>query len=260
MVHYTWATSPKTVKAEVQTLQTELQRLLGDNLLGLYLYGSLAQGGFQPARSDLDVLAVTTQKIDLSIKRSILELLLRISRTPNPIDIYFLVKSDLFPFQQPLPFDLHYNERLRDTYQDALRNNSLQNDLNQHDPNLAIDLTILHKFGIPLAGKPISETLPSVPEPTFRATLIAATRTASKERLQDLISFVLNACRTLAYLREGTLLSKDAAGSWGETHLPEKYYPLLHQSLALYRTERLSRPAGRALLDDFATFIDEALQ
>ena len=110
MAQYTWTTCSKVIQSEVNTLQTELQRLLGENLLGIYLHGSLALGGFQPGRSDIDVIVVTAQRIDLETKRRCIELLLRISKMPCPLDIRFLVEQDLFPFQQPLPCDLHYSD------------------------------------------------------------------------------------------------------------------------------------------------------
>src|SRR5207248_3936581 len=97
MVQYTWTTCSKVIQSEVNTLQTELQRLHGKNLLGIYLHGSLALGGFQPGRSDIDVIVVTAQRVDLETKRRCIELLLRISKMPSPLDIRFLVELDLFP-------------------------------------------------------------------------------------------------------------------------------------------------------------------
>jgi|SRR5450755_385017 predicted nucleotidyltransferase len=260
MVQYKWPQVTKTIKVEMQTLETELRSLLGENLLGIYLHGSLAQGGFQPARSDIDILVVSEQSIEPAVQRAIVEMLLRLSKAPIPLDIYFLAKSAIFPFQQPLPYDLHYNERLRERYQALLRRDEWQNELDQRDPMLSIYLAVLHAHGITLAGKPIAEMLPVVPEQILRESLITATLLARDERMQDLVSFVLNACRTLAYLREGTLISKDEGGVWGEAHLPEQYSALIHQSLALYRGDRLSRPVGRAALDEFAEYIKEEVR
>ena len=121
MAHDTWETCSKVIQSEVKTLQTELQRLLGDNLLGIYLHGSLALGGFQPGRSDIDVIVVTAHRMDLEAKRRCIELLLRISKMPCPLDIRFLVEQELFPFQQPLLCDLHYSEIWRENYQQELR-------------------------------------------------------------------------------------------------------------------------------------------
>ncbi len=55
MPQYNWTNVSKVIKAEVNTLQNEVQHLLAQQLLGIYLEGSLALGGFQPARSNINV-------------------------------------------------------------------------------------------------------------------------------------------------------------------------------------------------------------
>jgi predicted nucleotidyltransferase len=261
MVHDTWTTCSKVIQSEVNTLRTELQRLLGQNLLGIYLHGSLALGGFQPSRSDIDVIVVTAQRIDLETKRRSIELLLRISRMPCPLDIRFLVGQDLFPFQYPLLCDLHYSETRRESYQQELRTDTWKywNDSAQGDPDLAVHLTVLHQYGICLYGKPIAEALPPVPEQDFRDAIIKDVQLAQVEPLYDPISFILNACRACAYLHDGAILSKDAGGVWGLAHLPEQYHPLIQQVLALYQGERLGRPVGHAAWDDFAAYMSEVI-
>ncbi|MGZ3629993.1 MAG: aminoglycoside adenylyltransferase domain-containing protein [Ktedonobacteraceae bacterium] len=262
MAHDTWETCSKVIQSEVTTLQMELQRLLGDNLLGIYLHGSLALGGFQPERSDIDVIVLTAQRIDLETKRQCIELLLRISKMPCPLDIRFLVQHDLFPFRHPLLCDLHFRETHRESYQQELQSGTWKDwdRKAQLDPDLTLHLTVLHHSGICLYGKPIAEVLPLVPEHDFRDALIKDVQVAQGDPLHDPISFVLNACRACAYLRDGAILSKDAGGVWGLAHLPEQYHPLIQQALALYRGERLGRPVGHAAWDAFAASMREAIR
>ncbi len=53
---------PQEIRAEaaqlLRRLEPELQRVLGGKLLGLYLYGSLTLGNYDPGISDIDLLAV----------------------------------------------------------------------------------------------------------------------------------------------------------------------------------------------------------
>ena len=262
MLQYNWENVSKVIQSEVNTLTTEFQRLLKENLIGVYLHGSLALGGFKPERSDIDLLVVTEQEIALEGKKEIVELLLRVSRFPRPVEISFLVEKDIFPYRNPLPYDLHYSERWREKLQQDVRGEGWKqwDDTPKYDPDLAIHLTVLYQVGIVLYGKPIAETLPVVPEQDFRATLLLDLRNAVKNRLHNPIYFVLNACRIEAYLREGTILSKDAGAEWGLANLPEQFHPLIEQSLALYRGERPGRPAGRSSLNDFAIFIEKEIQ
>ena len=51
-------------RARVRELGELLRQELGDELLGLYLFGSLAVGGFVPGRSDIDLLTVVQSDVD----------------------------------------------------------------------------------------------------------------------------------------------------------------------------------------------------
>ncbi len=262
MPQYNWATSPAVIKAEVQTLQSEFEAILGQHFVGLYLHGSLALGGFNPARSDIDVIVLMDQRSMVEQKRQLIEMLLRVSKAPAPIEISFLVTEDIFPFRSPLLYDLHFRESWRERYQQELRDGTWEhwNNAVRRDIELAIYLTVLVRAGIHLYGPPIVEVLPTVPEQAFCDALLANFDYLRQERLRNPIAFVLDACRDDAYVHEGVLLSKDAGGEWALAHLPVEYQPLVQQSLALYRGERLGRPVGRAVLEGFVEYMNVALQ
>ena len=46
---------PAQVSALLHDLTEALPTLLGENLVGIYLYGSLTQGAFNPERSDVEL-------------------------------------------------------------------------------------------------------------------------------------------------------------------------------------------------------------
>jgi hypothetical protein len=48
----------------LDSLLSEMRRVLGDKLVGLYLYGSLVTGDFDDGSSDIDLLAATSTDID----------------------------------------------------------------------------------------------------------------------------------------------------------------------------------------------------
>jgi predicted nucleotidyltransferase len=52
------------INAMLDSLLSEMQHILGDKLVGLYLYGSLVMGDFDNESSDIDLLAATTTDID----------------------------------------------------------------------------------------------------------------------------------------------------------------------------------------------------
>src|SRR5690348_8027960 len=54
---------PEAVRPVLALLLSGIQDVLGDQLVGLYLYGSLSSGDFNPASSDLDFVAVAREAI-----------------------------------------------------------------------------------------------------------------------------------------------------------------------------------------------------
>ncbi|THF67976.1 DUF4111 domain-containing protein [Deinococcus sp. Arct2-2] len=57
---------PPIVRAFLDHLLAEQQAILGPNLVGLYLRGSLALGDFDPETSDVDALCITDQPLSAS--------------------------------------------------------------------------------------------------------------------------------------------------------------------------------------------------
>lgn len=53
-----------TPRATLGQLTRLIESRLGSNLLGLYLFGSLATGGFYPGKSDLDLIAIVKAEIE----------------------------------------------------------------------------------------------------------------------------------------------------------------------------------------------------
>ncbi len=235
--------------------------MLGEQLVGFYLHGSLALGGFNPARSDINIVAVTKQRMNIEVKRTLVTLLLRISKMPCPVSIHFLAQQNIFPFQHSLPYDLYYNETMREQAQQDMRSDAWKhrNDRIEYDPELTIILPVLQLHGVCLYGELPAKTLPPVPEHDFRDALVTKIQQDQQHPLHNPLSFVLNACRVAAYLHDHTILSKDAGGIWGLSFLPEQYHPLLQQLLALYRGESPGRPVGNAALQDFAAYVGEII-
>ncbi len=102
MSQYGWADCPDNVRTQVNTFLETLREILEDNLVGIYLHGSLAMGCFNPERSDIDLLIVTRHGMTVETKRTIAELLLRSSMAPSPIEISFLVEQQIRLFQHRL--------------------------------------------------------------------------------------------------------------------------------------------------------------
>jgi len=259
MSQYSWITCPESVRRQINNLLATFQAAISSNLTGIYLHGSLAMGCFNPARSDIDLLVVTQHGMSVETKRHIAQTLLACSLSPAPVEISFLVLQDIHPFRHPLPFDLHYSESWRERYVQALADGTWQtwNDEKKRDHDLAAHITVTRARGICLHGKPILEVLPPVPPAFYAASIVGDFDDALAERQHMPVYFTLNACRVLAYLREGHIYSKDEGGMWGLQTLPGELHAVVEQALETYRGNLADMPFEEIPLTQFAGYMQQ---
>jgi streptomycin 3"-adenylyltransferase len=240
MTQHGWSDCPADLRRQVGRLLAGFQAVLGENLLGVYLHGSLAMGCFNPLRSDLDLLAVTAEPMAAAARRDLAEFLLAVSRQPAPVEISFLTRDDLDPWRFPTPYDFHYGEDWRPDVTAALATGDWTRwDAQPRcDPDLAGHITVTRQRGICLAGLPISVAFPAVPPADYQASILADVLDAHFGLASDLshpVYVILNACRTLAFLRTRQVMSKDEGGVWALAALPEPLRPGAAALLDAYR-------------------------
>lgn len=255
--------APEAIQRQLTLMVQEIREALVDNLVGVYLHGSLAMGCFNAERSDLDLLVVTAAGTSVEVKRQIAEVLLRRSGAPRPIEISFLRSADLDPWQYPTPFDLHYSEDWRTRYEDQLANGEWKrwNDRErpQRDPDLAAHVTIVRHRGRCLVGKPIAEVFPEVPREHYLASILTDFDWLQERLIENPVYAVLNACRIYWYVREGRISSKAEAGAWAAQTLPEEHRGLVVQALEIYRGRRADSPFDAVSLKRFVAYVADEI-
>jgi len=249
------------VRTQLEELQYQLLKLLSKNLVGLYLHGSLAMGGFNPARSDLDLLVVTEHPLSPETQYQLLRLLLQLSKKPYPIEISFLSLQDLHPWRYPTPYQLHFSEDWRSRYEEQLALEAGQREDTSReqptDPDLAAHITILHQRGLRLYGRPIAEVFPPVPRADYVDSIVQDFHWAKKRLERDPVYFVLNACRVWGFLQDGEILSKAEAGEWARRALPERFRLLVEAAREAYLSPdpRVLKPELPGI-EDFAAWME----
>ncbi len=255
MPFYGWPNCPITVREQVDLLSSTFSTLLAEQLIGIYLHGSLAMGCFNPHRSDLDLLVVTYNPMSLTTKRRIIEYLLVSSRQPHPIEISFLACSQLLPWRYPTPYDLHFSEMWRETYSRDLFSGTWQewNSSEHYDPDLAAHITVLNARGICLTGRPVAAVFPPVPAADYRTSLASDIRDSLESIASRPVYAILNCCRTYTYLLEGHIYSKEEGGRWALGVLPAEFHDTVASALAEYRSDTWQPEWESGCLIAFAT-------
>jgi predicted nucleotidyltransferase len=261
MPQYNWANCPPAVRAQVETFACGIEGLLGEDLVGLYLHGSLAMGCFNPDRSDIDLLGVTRNPMPIAARRALAEFVLRSSLVPRPIEISFLCQGDLVPWRHPTPFEFHYSETWRERIGKELENGAWQRwDENKAcDDDLAAHLTIARHRGVCLSGAPIEQALPVVPPRDYRASIVGDFCWALERVALDPAYLVLNACRVYAYLRAAKICSKEEGGTWALAVLPPEHHALIVEALDQYRGDGEGRGFAPEALRRFIAYMERQI-
>jgi len=222
---------PQSVNRMLAELLAGIRQALGDNLVGFYLRGSLVTGDFDPATSDLDLLAVTDPPVDAAELAALADLHARLAAFPNPFatetEIAYIDRASLRRYQpgQRHP-TLGRGETLAWT---------------EHHENWVLERWVVREHGIALYG-PDPRTLI---DPIPAAALVTAVRT----RLRNWVDWVNQPddpdwllprrhktyvietmCRALYTLRQGELASKRQSVAWAMTMLPEPWRTLVAMS------------------------------
>jgi predicted nucleotidyltransferase len=210
---------PEPAAGILQRLEAELPDLLGPNLVGVYVYGSLAFGCYNPARSDVDILVITRRRIAPEA-RDPLARFLRPLRAK--LEITFLTRAQLDPWRYPSPFDYH-----------------LSGSSEVHDGrgvDIATEVTNARTASVTLLGPPADELLPEVPAADYLDCIVRDIHWA-RARADEPVYMVLSCCRALAFSRTRRVMSKAEGAEWAMRELPREFRELAEQALAAYRSD-----------------------
>lgn len=233
---YNWATCSSEVKLYVLNVQKEIEKIIADNIIGSYLHGSLAMGGFNPSSSDVDILVITRKSLRVGDKRKFAEFFLNHSNEPHPIEISFLNKDQLRNWQHPCRYDFHYSEFWRERYKKDLlwETHEFLNENINTDADLAAHITIINHRGVCIKGNPINTVFPTVPKPDYISSLLIDYKECLKNLEKDPIYCSLNMIRVYWYLKEEVISSKQEAGIWALRTFPQTLKNTIEKLMVSY--------------------------
>lgn len=203
---------------------------LNENLIGVYLHGSLAMRCFNPEKSDIDLLVIVKKDIPDIIKRKVIKKLMIVTKGHrNPLEVSVILEKYLIDFVYPTPFELHY---FHPRY--LVDNHFICGGKGFYDSDLAGHIVVTQHRGITLVGSDIKSVFKPIDKQFYILSILNDIEDASQGILQKPVYFTLNLCRVLYFLKEGEISSKREGGEWGSKHLPKKYKEILTQCLDRY--------------------------
>ena len=235
---------------------TSYHNILQNNLIGIYVHGSLAMNCFNPDISDIDFLVVVKEKMDFRTKRELIDVLLKLSTTgpSKALEMSILLEENVKHFEYPTQFMLHFSNAHKEKYQHGY---SYMCE-NGEDPDLAAHITITISRGICVFGKPINDLFEPVPPKYYLESIINDVVNAKEEILDSPIYIILNLCRVLYYLKEGAICSKKEGGEWAYSNVPSQYAEIIKEALLSYENASIIN-YNSELLIDFANFMKKEI-
>jgi predicted nucleotidyltransferase len=221
------ASITKQVTTLLHDLTTHLPTILGKNLVGIYLYGSLTQRAFNPQRSDVDCIVVTERdlsdaqfrKLDAWLSRAA-----KLNAWVTRLQMSFLIKNEVLTMDSKACL-----------YQFGVLKRS------SSDGNPIIWKNVL-KSGVTLYGPRPEAFVPEITQEILFQALereVGYLREEISEKPEsewrDVPMYrtyaVLTLCRILYSFKKDTIVSKPRAARWAVKHLPEEWHGVIQQAL-----------------------------
>ena len=214
---------------------SESERIIADNLVGIYLHGSAVMGCYNPEKSDLDFIVVVKETMTDDVKQTFMDMVVALNaQTPGKgIEMSIVKKEVCDPLIYPTPFELHFSQMHINWYSDN-PDDYIQK-MKGTDKDLAAHFTVIKARGKCLLGLPINEVFGEVPEQYYMDSLWSDIEGAEDEITDNTMYLTLNLARVYAWTEEKKVLSKQEGGEWGLKNLPDKYHSLLQEALKEYK-------------------------
>lgn len=225
---------PLEILNQINSVVDIWKRHLGDNLIGVYLHGSIALNAFNPDSGDIDLLVVVKDSIEISTKLEIARDIIEIDRKPRPLEMSAVKQTDAINWKTPGNCVFHYSDFWTDKYLERFSNPDLEVYVADHefpDADVTSYIKLLKQCGIILYGKEIEEVFADVSDEDFWLAISADIDEYDFHAYDAryLASNVLILGRILSFKREKRILSKYEGGLWMIKNVPEnlKYLPEL---------------------------------
>jgi len=241
------------INAVLHALLAAVRAALGRHFTGMYLYGSLASGDFNPDTSDIDFLVVTAGELPDEMIPALVELH---ARVPGGVSPWAMKLEGRYLPQHALR---RYNPA--DPPRPCVHEGRFY--LGVQESDWIIHRYTLREQGVALAGPALRTLIVSVGPDDLRRSTLGILREWWAPMLDDPARLrsseyqayaVLTMCRALHTLQHGTVVSKLVAARWAQQALGARWAPLIERAMAWRHDDPMDS------CDETLAFIRYALQ
>lgn len=221
------------INALLHHLLAGIRHILGAQVVGMYLYGSLSGGDFDPTSSDVDFLVVTEDVLSREMVTALGEMHARLGASGIPWADR--LEGSYIPRAAIRRYDPANNRH-------PTIGNDWEYGIGEHNVSWVIESATLRACGVTLAGPPPATLI----DPISPYDLRAAVRTMVRDFWRPLTEgspsewlrprhyqafAILTMCRALYTVEHGTAASKPVAARWARETLPPPWPALITRAL-----------------------------
>jgi len=243
------------IYALLVSLLAQIQEILGDKLVGFYLYGSLVWGDFDYEISDIDLLAIIAADIDdlefTSLKKMHDEFAVQHKQWHNRIEVQYFSASGLKKFKTK-PSKM------------AVISPGEPFHLIEAGSEWLMNWYFVHEYGVTLFGPPPQNFIGPISKEEFIDAVKEHAKSWRKHIVQTMHKrpyqsyAILTMCRALYTVKNGNQVSKKQAALWAQEQLPE-WSALIQRALLWrrgdWRTERADHESTYAEALKFVHYV-----
>jgi predicted nucleotidyltransferase len=214
------------------TLLQTVQTILADQFIGMYLFGSLASGGFDED-SDIDVLVVTVDEMSGESFAALQAMHAQIYAGDSPwtvqLEVSYIPQAALRRYDPANARHPHIDRGSERFFMMA------------HNESWIVQRHVLRQRGVTLAGPAPQSLIDPISPTDLRRAMLAVLNQWTPQFLEEpdrlkhrggQSYIVLTLCRILYTLHHGTVVSKHAAARWAQENLVAEWTPLIEQAWA----------------------------
>lgn len=205
--------------------------ILSGQFVGMYLFGSLANGGFDQ-NSDIDILIVVEEELSQDSFSALYAMHEKIAKVDSPwayqLEVSYIPKEALRRFDPSNNLHPHLD-----------RDRGERLHIASHDSDWVIQRHILRERGLIVAGPDPKTLIDPVSPQDLKRAVSDIMNTWIKGFLDDprilgnrgyQAYTVLTLCRILHTYEHGTIVSKPVAAEWAKRALPPEWSPLVERA------------------------------
>jgi streptomycin 3"-adenylyltransferase len=233
---YSYETCTKDIKKQISDVVNVLSHSLSNNLLGLYLQGSMVLGTFDEDNSDIDMIGVVDNPLASKEKIELGSKLLSIDKKPCLIEVDIFTKGNLIPWQYPPVCNFYFSDYFSEQYKQFLLGENLSHRLltsNANTTNSTPCLKLTKEKGICLYGMRADKLITDIPNSDIWDAISSGSHDldAASDNDSHRPFAILTLCRILSYRETGEIFSKQEAAFWAMGVLPEIFSPIISNAL-----------------------------